>query len=82
MLKRSHDDWNEKLIRGRAEFVDAHTLQVGGERIRAEKIIIATGSRPLLLESWSEYRDKILTTDEFFKEKRLCLNQWPSSGLG
>ncbi|MDS4059239.1 MAG: glutathione-disulfide reductase, partial [Candidatus Contendobacter sp.] len=34
------------LIRGLARFVDAHTLMVGGERCRADHIVIATGGRP------------------------------------
>ena len=31
---------------GEARFVDEHTIEVNGERIRAEKILIATGRRP------------------------------------
>lgn len=33
---------------GHAEFVDAHMLQVGNKRLRGEKILIATGSRPVV----------------------------------
>jgi len=37
-----------RIYQNRAVFVDAHTLQLGttGERITAEKILIATGGRP------------------------------------
>ena len=34
------------LIEGRAEFVDAHTVSVNGELIRANHIVIATGAHP------------------------------------
>ena len=34
------------LIEGRAEFVDAHTVSVNGELIRAKHIVIATGAHP------------------------------------
>ena len=34
------------LIEGRAHFVDAHTVSVNGELIRAKHIVIATGARP------------------------------------
>ncbi|MGX7073617.1 glutathione-disulfide reductase [Falseniella ignava] len=34
------------LIEGRAHFVDAHTVNVNGELIRAKHIVIATGARP------------------------------------
>src|SRR6195952_5675923 len=32
-----------KIFEARATFIDEHTLEVGGERITAEKIVIATG---------------------------------------
>jgi glutathione reductase (NADPH) len=35
------------VIEGDARFVDANTLEVGGERIHAERIVIAVGGRPL-----------------------------------
>jgi len=33
-----------KLYRGRARFVDPHTVEIGGQRITAAKLVIATGS--------------------------------------
>ncbi|KXT78422.1 glutathione-disulfide reductase [Streptococcus sp. DD13] len=36
------------LIEGYAKFVDAHTVEVAGELIRAKHILIATGARPSL----------------------------------
>mgnify|MGYP000264164391 CR=1 FL=1 len=42
-----------------------------GQRIRAGRVIIATGSRPLIPEAWAPYRDRILTTDEFFELEEL-----------
>ena len=36
------------LIHGYARFIDPHTLEVNGETIKAGKIIIATGSRPIV----------------------------------
>ena len=34
------------MFDARATFIDAHTLDVGGKRITADKIVIATGGRP------------------------------------
>jgi len=34
------------LLRAEACFLDAHTLAVGGERVRAQVVVIATGTRP------------------------------------
>jgi len=62
----------DKLIESHVHFIDANTLQtVDGEQIKAEKIIIATGSRPIIPESWNEFSDKILTTDEIFELETL-----------
>jgi dihydrolipoamide dehydrogenase len=58
----------ENLIRGYARFVETNLLEIdSGERIRAQHIIIATGSRPLLPRAWESFRDRIITTDEFFE---------------
>jgi glutathione reductase (NADPH) len=35
-----------ELLRGWAKVLDAHTVEVDGRRIRAERIVIATGGRP------------------------------------
>ncbi|MEG9521456.1 MAG: FAD-dependent oxidoreductase, partial [Pantoea piersonii] len=37
---------NVDVIKGFARFVDAHTVEVNGERITADHILIATGGRP------------------------------------
>ena len=41
----SHD---VHLYHTHAEMLDAHTVQVGNERVTADKILIATGARPLV----------------------------------
>ncbi len=61
----------EKFVEGYARFVDPHTLEVNDKRIRAEKIIIATGSRPVIPEAWQAFRDRIVTTDEVFELEEL-----------
>lgn len=34
------------LLRGWARLLDAHTVEVGGQRLRGERILLATGGRP------------------------------------
>ena len=36
------------ILRGRAEFANAETLEVGGEAMRADRYVIATGSSPFI----------------------------------
>ncbi len=64
-------DWEKHLMRERAKFIDPNTLQVGDEKIEAKKIILATGSRPFIPKEWQDYRDNIVTTDEFFELEKL-----------
>jgi dihydrolipoamide dehydrogenase len=59
------------LIHGYARFLDPHTLEVNGETIKAGKIIIATGSRPIVPQAWKAFGDKVITTDEFFELEQL-----------
>src|SRR5256885_1122305 len=37
-----------ELVRGRARFLDAHTVMAADRQLTAKHVIIATGSRPLL----------------------------------
>ena len=39
-------DASVPVLRGRATLIDAHTVEVAGERRRAERILVATGGRP------------------------------------
>jgi dihydrolipoamide dehydrogenase len=58
----------ENFIEGYARFVETDLLEIDtGELIRAESIIIATGSRPLVPRAWEPFRDRVITTDEFFE---------------
>ena len=62
----------EQLIESHVKFIDANTLETeDGEQIRANKIIIATGSRPILPQAWSDFVDKVFTTDEIFEQEEL-----------
>lgn len=57
----------DKNIKGRARFVEPQVLEVNGERIHADKVIIATGSRPIVPTEWRSLGRKVITTDEFFE---------------
>lgn len=63
----------QQLIESNAHFVDANTLETDdGEIIKAKRIIIATGSRPIIPDSWAEFADNIYTTDEIFEQEELA----------
>lgn len=72
VLSNSTDNMSdEQFIEGYAKFVDPHTLDVEGKRITADKIIIATGSHPIVPYAWEAFGDKIITTDEVFEQESL-----------
>ncbi len=62
----------DKLIESHVNFIDANTLETSdGEKIRARKIIIATGSRPVVPAAWNDFSDNILSSDEIFELETL-----------
>jgi len=68
VLSNSTDNMSDEVfVEGYARFVDPHTLEVDGKRFRAEKIIIATGSRPVVPGPWKAFGDRIITTDDVFE---------------
>ena len=52
-----------RVVNGAGRFVDAHTLEVNGQRIRAPHFLIATGSRPRVLPGMEVDGKLIMTSD-------------------
>jgi len=61
----------DKVLSGKAEFINANTLKVGEDEIVAQNIIIATGSTPIFDPSWAAFKEQLLTTDELFEQEDL-----------
>jgi dihydrolipoamide dehydrogenase len=71
-VKVGMEDWeNTHLLRGRAKFIDSHTVEVDGEQLSAEKFVLAPGSRPLIPGSMMDFKSHILTSDDIFELKSL-----------
>ncbi len=62
---------DDTFIDGYAEFVDANTLKVNDIIIKADNIVIATGSTPIAPDGWKAFGDRIVTTDDFFEQETL-----------
>ena len=57
----------ERRIIGAARFIDAHTVQIDEHtQIQAQRIVIATGLRPIVLPQWQALGDKLLINDDVF----------------
>lgn len=60
-----------QLISGYAKFVSENQVEVNGEIIQFERIVIATGSRPVVPAPWAALGDRLLTSDEIFELETL-----------
>jgi len=47
-VRKLLDRWGVTLIAGEAQVLDPHTIQIGNKGIKAENIVYATGSEPIL----------------------------------
>jgi mercuric reductase len=66
---------------GHVQFVDANTVEVNGKRLRGQKVLIATGSRPVLPELDGLDRVPYLTSDLLTVDEPLELRELPKSLL-
>lgn len=72
VLANSTDNMGDKFIESYARFADPHTLELdNGDRVEADRIVLATGSRPMVPKAWAQYGDKVMTTDTFFEQEDL-----------
>lgn len=71
VLKEMGQWRDQHLISRKASFIDAHTLDLEGERLGADSVVIATGSRPVMPGPWRAYRDRLVTSDTVFDLEEL-----------
>ncbi|MDH5625250.1 MAG: dihydrolipoyl dehydrogenase [Nitrospira sp.] len=65
VLERTQD-LGERNIAGHARFVAPHVIEVNGERLKAGRVIIATGSRPIVPPAWKALGEYVITSDDLF----------------
>jgi dihydrolipoamide dehydrogenase len=71
VLSTTTDDMDEEFIGANARFLEPGLLEVDGRRIRASRVVIATGSAPIVPDAWRAFGDRVLTTDEIFELEHL-----------
>jgi len=74
VLAGTTDHMGDEFIEGYARFVAPNALEVNGTKIEANKVVIATGSTPIVPAAWHEFGDRILTTDTIFEQEDLPQN--------
>ena len=74
-------DGNVSIEHGHARFLDSHTVEVGGNRITGDKVLIATGSRPVVPDIEGLDRVPYLTSDLLTSGEAMELTELPRSLL-
>ncbi|MCB2184085.1 MAG: dihydrolipoyl dehydrogenase [Desulfobulbaceae bacterium] len=67
----STDRYKEKIIHENAFFLEPTIIKAGDITVEAERVIIATGSRPFYPESWKEFDDLLLSTEDMVEQRDL-----------
>ncbi len=80
-VKSSMETWQDKFVRKNVRFTGPNTLSTGGETIRADKIIVASGASSFLPEDWNFCRSCLVDSDQFFNLEILP-DQMTVFGLG
>jgi dihydrolipoamide dehydrogenase len=71
MIKATKQLAGEHLITGCAKIIAPDLIEVGNIKIKTDKIIIASGSRPKIPNEWKKFGERILTSDNIFEQKDL-----------
>lgn len=71
-VRKDMESWEDKLIRKRATFVSSNTLELTAngsepERLEAERVVIAAGSKPVVPKPWQDFAHRLIDTDAFFE---------------
>ncbi|HZK19987.1 MAG TPA: dihydrolipoyl dehydrogenase [Treponemataceae bacterium] len=71
MVKNTRELAGKHLIEGDAQIITPHIIEVDGQHIEAEHIIIATGASPFVPKPWHVFGNRILTSQTIFEQKDL-----------
>ena len=70
-----------RVAKGHVRFLDSHTVEVDGKQLAGEKVLIATGSRPVLPDIDGLDRVPFLTSDLLTVDEPMQLRELPQSLL-
>lgn len=61
----------ERAISAKARLSGPHHVQIGDKTLRAERIILAPGSRPIIPPEWQKLGKRLLTSDTLFDQETI-----------
>jgi len=66
------ENWKDRhLIARKAAFIDPQTLDLGDQRMHASRVLIATGSRPVIPSPFRQFREWLVNSDSLFDLEEL-----------
>ncbi len=65
---KATDDLGDRNVPGRARLLGPDRVEIDGRQLTARRIVLATGSRPLVPGAWTSLGDRVMTTDSLFEE--------------
>lgn len=68
---KATDGLGERNIAARARLTGPNRVQVGARELVARRIVIATGSRPVVPKAWRSLGERVLTSDDLFEQETL-----------
>ncbi|MFW5927282.1 MAG: FAD-dependent oxidoreductase, partial [Wenzhouxiangella sp.] len=68
---RAVERMGENYIAGAARFAGPDRVEVDGETLSADAIIVAAGTSPLVPDDWPDLGDKLITSDDIFELENL-----------
>src|SRR5713226_7679224 len=74
-------DGRIRIEKGQVQFVDPHTVEVAGRRLSGDKVLIATGSRPVVPKIDGLDQVPYLTSDLLTADEKMELRELPKSLL-
>ena len=68
---KTTENLGERNIAGKARLLGPNRVEVNNQIHEARRIIIATGSRPIVPHAWTSFEKRILTSDNLFEQEDL-----------
>jgi len=68
---KATDELGERSIAGRARLLGPDRVDIDGVEHRAKRIVLATGSSPIVPPAWRAFGDRVQTTDSIFENEAL-----------
>lgn len=68
---KTTDELGARSVAGRARLLAPDRVDIDGRKVRAKRIVLATGSSPIVPQDWEAFGERVQTTDTLFENESL-----------